>query len=47
LKALRVGMPAEAARRNISEFAAWAGASRLNAGRSISEHMGDPDARAA
>jgi len=44
---MRVGIPAEMARRAVSEFSDWSAKARLNPGRSFGDHMGDPEVKAA
>ncbi|MEM7100036.1 MAG: NAD(P)-binding protein [Pseudomonadota bacterium] len=47
MKVMRIGLPAETARRGVSEIAEWSASSRLNPGRSIPNHMEDPEVKAA
>ncbi len=47
LNITRVGLPAEMARREVSEIADWSAASRLNPGRSIPQYMDDPQVQAS
>ena len=44
---MRAGIPAEMARRGVSEIAEWSAGARLNPGRSIPDHSDDPEVRAA
>ncbi|WP_299329615.1 NAD(P)-binding protein [Parasphingopyxis sp.] len=44
---MRVGMPAEMARRQVSEIAAWSAKARLNPGRAIPDHMDDPEVQSS
>lgn len=45
LELLRDGLPLEMLRRTIPELAEWNATARLNPGRSIPEHLGDPAAQ--
>ena len=47
LNIMRIGLPAERARRAVGEFADWSARARLNPGRSISDHMDNPNVQAA
>ncbi|MEM7077842.1 MAG: FAD/NAD(P)-binding protein [Pseudomonadota bacterium] len=46
MEIMRLGMPAEMARRKVSEIVTWSASSRLNPGRGIADHMNEPEVQA-